>query len=303
MSVERREVLGVANAGHYVLALGIDEEVAVRLVLPRCRIAREADPGARSGVSIAEHHCLDVHCGTEVVTDLFPNSVRDRAGAVPRTKHGLDCAAQLLGGILREVLAGDALDLGLVVLAQLPQRRGGKCRVVLDAIGRFRRFVGTLEEMTVDPQHDAPVHGDEPSITVVGESLVVRRRSKTDDAPVVEPEVEHRVHHSRHRELRTGPNGHQQRIGSVTESTSHPCLQRGDVPRNLAVERSRPPASHVIATRVGGDREAVWNRQLEHRGHLRQIRALATEQVLHAHRRLAVLVVEVEHVRHGRSRV
>ena len=53
----------------------------------------------------------------------------------------------------------------------------------------------------------------------------------------------------------------------------------------LAISSSRPvgPAAvHVGPARVGGDREARRHRQLEHRGHLGQVGALAAEQVLHA---------------------
>ena len=52
-------------------------------------------------------------------------------------------------------------------------------------------------------------------------------------------------------------------------------------------------------TGVGRDREARRHRQLEHRGHLCEVGALAAEEVLQVHRRAAVGVVEVEDVPHG----
>ena len=54
------EVFGVANARHHVFALGVDEEVAVRLVLARGRVAGEPDAGAAVVVAVAEHHRLHV---------------------------------------------------------------------------------------------------------------------------------------------------------------------------------------------------------------------------------------------------
>ena len=92
------EVLGVADAGHHVLALGVDEEVAVGLVLAGGGVAGEADAGAAVVVAVAEHHRLDVDGGAQVVGDALPHPVGDGPGAVPRLEDGLDGAAQLLIG-------------------------------------------------------------------------------------------------------------------------------------------------------------------------------------------------------------
>ena len=71
---------------------------------------------------------------------------------------------------------------------------------------------------------------------------------------------------------------------------------------DLVVERRRPAAVEVGAAGVGGDGEPRRHRQLEHRGHLGEVGALAAEQVLHLHRGLAVLVVEAEDEGHeGRA--
>ena len=72
------EVLRVADAGDDVLALRVDEEVAVRLVLARRRVAREADARAGVVVAVAEHHGLHVDGGAEVVADPLTNPVGDR---------------------------------------------------------------------------------------------------------------------------------------------------------------------------------------------------------------------------------
>ena len=130
---ERVEVLGVADAGHDVLTLGVDEEVAVRLVLPGRRVAGEADARPAVVVAVAEHHGLHVDGGAEVVADPLANPVGDGPCAVPAAEDGLDGAAQLLHRVLREGLAGGLLDDRLVALAQLLQRRGRKLGVVGDA--------------------------------------------------------------------------------------------------------------------------------------------------------------------------
>ena len=66
---EGREGLGVADTGHHVLTLGVDQEVAVLAGGAGRRVPREPDSGPRVVVSVAEHHGLDVHRGAEVVGD------------------------------------------------------------------------------------------------------------------------------------------------------------------------------------------------------------------------------------------
>ncbi len=63
-------------------------------------------PVPRVVVAVAEHHRLHVDGRAEVVADALAHPVGDGAGAVPALEHGLDRAAQLLGGVLREGLAG-----------------------------------------------------------------------------------------------------------------------------------------------------------------------------------------------------
>ena len=66
MRLQRAEVLGVADAGDDVFALGVDEVVAAWLVLAGGGVAGEADAGARIIVTVAEHHRLHVDGGAEV---------------------------------------------------------------------------------------------------------------------------------------------------------------------------------------------------------------------------------------------
>ncbi len=54
-----------ADAGDDVLALRVDEELAVELLLAGGRIARERDAGAGVVAEVAEHHRDDVDAGAE----------------------------------------------------------------------------------------------------------------------------------------------------------------------------------------------------------------------------------------------
>ena len=155
-----------------------------------------------------------------------------------------------------------------------------------------------LEERAVDTENDAAIHRDESAIRVVGEAFVVGDSGETLDALVVEAEVEDGVHHSGHRELGPRTHAHEQRILRVAEFALHRLLELGHLRLDLGVETLRPPAVHVGATRVGGDREAGRNRKLEDTRHLGEIGALATEQIFHLHGRTTVFVIEGVDVRH-----
>ncbi len=98
-----------------------------------------------------------------------------------------------------------------------------------------------------------------------------------------------------HREL--GPRAHrdEQRVVGVADDLAHRALERAAGPGATSASRAlRPAAGHVGAAGVGRDREAGRHRQRQHRRHLGQVGALAAEEVLQVHRRLAM--------RRGRSR-
>ena len=59
-----------------------------------------------------------------------------------------------------------------------------------------------LERVLGDLEHDVAEHLDEAPVTVVRKSAVVRPPLDRLDGRIVQPEIEDRVHHSRHRKLR-----------------------------------------------------------------------------------------------------
>ncbi len=127
--LERGQRLGIADAGHHVLALGVDQEVAVLPHLASGRVACEADPGSRVVVPVAEHHGLHVDGRSQVVGDPLADPVGDGTRAVPRREHRLDRATELLVGILGERLAGVALHDLLIGVDQIVQELDGDAGV------------------------------------------------------------------------------------------------------------------------------------------------------------------------------
>ena len=181
--------------------MGVDEIVAIGLVFTGGSVAREAHPRARLIVAIAEHHGLHIDGSTQVVTDFLAHPVGNGSRAVPRTKHCFDRPAQLFGGLLRKVFAGCAFDQVFVLLAQLAQLVGadrcvGGCQRC--GLGLLKQV---LKQLPIDTQNNAAIHGNEPSVAVVGKALVIGGFSQPHDAHIVEPQVEHRVQHAGHREF------------------------------------------------------------------------------------------------------
>ncbi len=296
---DRGERFGVAHPGDDVLTLGVEQEVAVGDVLPRGGVAGEGHAGAGVVVAVAEDHRLDVDRGAELVADLLALAVGDRPVAVPRAEHRVDRGVELGAGVLGERLLGVLADRPLVAGAQRLPRCGAELGDVGDTLGSLGGVLGLVEHVAIDAAHDLAEHGQQPGVGAVGETLVTGLAGEALHAAVVETQVEHRVHHPGHRELRPRADRHQQRVGGVTELRSHRLLELGEVPVELGVEPRRPTVVHVAATGVGGDGEAGRHREAEHRGHLGEVGSLAPQLVLELHRSAAVTVVEGVDERHA----
>ena len=293
--------LGVADAGHDVLALRVDQEVPVRSLGPGGGVAGEPDARARVVVAVAEDHRLHVDRGPEVVRDVLPVAVGDGPGAVPAAEHGLDRAAQLLGRLLGERLAGVPLDDLLVGVHEVAQQLVGDLGVRRGPGKLLGRLEERVELLAGQLQHDAGVHGHEAPVRVESEALVARLLGQALDGVVVEAQVEDGVHHAGHGELGPRAHRHEQGVAGVPDDLAHGRLQPGTGRRHLGVEALGPPSRHVVAAGVGRDGEPRRDRELQYRRHLGQVGALAAQEVLELHGWAGVRVVEIEDVRHRAS--
>ncbi len=204
--------LGRADAGDDVLALRVQEELAVELPLAGRRVPREAD--ARSGrvAAVPEHHLHDVHGGPEILGNVVRPAVDVRTRRVPGVEDGAVGAAQLVSRLLRERPVGLVLVDGLERRDELAQVVGGEIDVVRDTARGLEIGQCLLEAMPVDAVDHLAVHLEEPPVRVEREAGVAGRRREPLDGHVVQSEVEDRVHHSRHRDRRTGAHRHEQRL-------------------------------------------------------------------------------------------
>ena len=248
---------GVADPGHDVLALGVDQVVAVGPGVAVGRVAGEGDPGARVLTLVAEHHGLDVDRGAERVVDLVLAPVVDRPLVVPGAEHGLDAALELLGGVLGELATGLGGDDGLELLDQPPQVARVQLHVVADALGLLGVLQRLLEAVALHPHDRLAVHLQQPPVGVPREPLRPGLAGQALDALVVQAQVQHRVHHPRHRERGAGADRDQQRVVRVAEAAAHPLLELlqvlGDLLQHAVGEL--PPRRPVGVAGLAGHRE------------------------------------------------
>ena len=112
---------GVADTGHHIFALGIDQIITVRHVVTGTGIAGETNPGTRVVIEITEHHGLHVDGGAQFVRDPLTNAIGNGPSTVPALEYRFHGAAQLCFWILGEFRFGFALHDFLEVIAHLTQ--------------------------------------------------------------------------------------------------------------------------------------------------------------------------------------
>ena len=170
---------------------------------------------------------------------------------------------------------------------------GGQFGVERVARARLVILQNVLEVVMLDVEHDVGIHLDEAAVGIVGEAPVAGLLRQRLDGLVVEAEIEHRVHHARHRGARAGAHRHEQRIGAVAELPPGDAGDVGEAGVDLLLQLLRIFLRVGVVVRAdrGGDGEARRHRQAEVR-HLGEVRALAAEQVLHAGAALRLAAAE-----------
>ena len=274
---------GRPDAGHHVLALGVDQVLAVERLLAGVRVAREGDAGAGVVPHVAEHHRDDVDGRAEVVGDLLAVPVVVGALAEPRGEDGLDREIELLVGIGREVAARLGADRLLELGDERLEVRDVQVRVLgAGAVGRLGGLERLVEPGAVDVHDDPAEHGDEAPVGVPPEALVAGQGDEAAKRLLVEPQVEDRVHHAGHRELGARTHGDEERVAGIPEALAGLALDGLDRLQHVVPEavRQRLAGGEVVVAGLRGDRESRRGRQPGER-HLGEAGALPAEQVLH----------------------
>ncbi len=279
-ALQSRDRLGVAHAGHDVLALRVAQVVAVELLLAGDRVASERDAGARGRSHVAEDHHLDVDGGAEIIGDALHAAIRLGAVGVPRLEDRLDRRPQLHDRVRWELVAGRVLIYGQEPGHELAKFRGLQLGVGLDPRVLLRFAQGVLELFAIDAHHRLPEHLDEAAPGVERKALVLGQCRQALGRFFVEAEVEDRVHHAGHRELGPGADTDEQgivRVAKVLARLSFERLERG---RGLLPHSGRELAfvCEVSAAGFGGDGETGRDGHAR-LGHLSGAGALAAQEV------------------------
>ena len=277
------DLLRRADAGDHVLALGVDQKLAVEFFLAGRGIAREGDAGGRGLAHISEHHGLHVDRGAPAFRNAVQAAIGDGALIHPRAEHRAYGAPQLRVRVLRERLAGFFLDTLLVARDDLGPVLGVEIGVERVAVAVLMVVEDFLEVMMADAEHDVGIHGDEAAVAVLGETPVAGLFRERIYRDVVEAEIEHGVHHAGHRGARARAHRNQQGIFGVAEffpGDAADFLERG-LDLRLQALRIGFAVLVEIGADVGGDGKAGRHRQAEVR-HFGKPRAFAAEEVAHA---------------------
>ena len=267
---------------HHVLALGIHQELAHKLLLAGCRIPGKCNAGAGLIGPVSESHHLHVYGSSPGIRNVVVPAVHIGSGVVPGTEHGLHGAHQLLLGIIREILSDLGFVLSLELICKLLQICRRELHIHLDAPGCLHLVNQFLKILLADFHYDVGVHLDKPSIAVPRPSLIASLSGDGVDHGLIQAQVQDGIHHARHGCPGTGAHRHKQRILGIAELLAGDLLHFAnmliDLPLDLVVDLL--PVLIVLSTSVRGDRESLRHRQPQ-LGHLRQVCTLAAEKLTH----------------------
>ena len=297
------DVLRRADAGNDVLALCIHQELAVELLFAGRRIAGEGNAGRRRVAHIAEHHGLHVDRGAPALGDIVQLAVGDGAMVHPAGKDRADRAPELLLRLLRKRLAQFLLDLRLVERDHLLPFGGGEFGIELVAEAGLFVLEDFLEHLVVEPHDDVGIHLDEAAVAVIGKTRVARILRQRLHRHVVEAEIEHRIHHARHRSAGAGAHGHQKQLLRIAEAPAGQLADLVECSTHLGLEcvRIRLAVGIIPVAGFGGDGEAGRHRQAE-AAHLGEVCALAAKQIAIARAAFRRSIAEcVDPLRHACS--
>ncbi len=273
--------LGRARTGHHVFALCIGQQVAVQHVLAGAAVARECHARAAVVAHIAVDHGDDVHGGSQTVRNAVHLAVVLGTLGVPALEDRFNGTPELLLRIVGEGMAGALLHDRLEVVHKVVQVVGGQVDIAFDLAACLGFLELCFERSLADVVHDVAVHHHEAAIGVVRKARIPGAGNETVDRPVVEAEVENRLHHPRHRDRRARAHGDEQRILRVAKPLLGDALEVLQVAIDFSAQRRGKGAFFEVGdAQLGGEGEARRDGQTQVR-HFGEAGAFAAEDVAH----------------------
>ena len=295
------------DSGNHILALGVDEPLAVELVVAVCRVAGECHTCCRGVTHISEYHGLDIDSCSPVIRNFLDLSVCDGALSVPGLEYATDGAPELSLCSVRKIYSENFLYLGLEELAKVFELVCGNVGVGLVALlllelghHPVKLLTDALAVFWLDTLgllHDnVGVHHDEAAVCIVNEAWIAGLLDHSRKGGRAESDVEDGVHHSRHGTSRAGTAADEKRVGRISEFLAHDLLSGCEGLCNFLFELVSVAAAEsiVLGTAFCGNGESCRNRHSE-KVHLSEIRALASEEFTHGTVTFSRLASETVH--------
>ena len=194
--------LRALTPGYDIFALRIEAEVEIEFAGARCRISREGDAGPRGAPGVTEHHRLNGHRRACVAADAIQSAIARRFRRIPRAEHGRGGGDELFTRIAGKGFLG----LGTIAIQHL-RGQNAEITMIEFAFGFHARLfqrIGCqhIEGRRRKTRHNFRITLDEAPIAVPGEPGVTRHSNQSRDGFRIQPDIEDRFHHSRHRNRR-----------------------------------------------------------------------------------------------------
>ena len=172
---------------------------------------------------------------------------------------------------------------------------GLKLVIELHLLALLDAVEDVLELLLGNIQHHVAEHLDQAAIGVIRKAGIAAALGQRFDGLVVEAEVQNRVHHAGHRELRARADGNQQRILAGAELLPLQLFQPVKRCVHFGIDLRADLSAHVFAAGLGLNGESRRHRQ-SGVGHLGQACALAAQNILHAAVAVRFAVTEEVHI-------
>jgi hypothetical protein len=289
--LELADGLWSAHAGDDILALGVDEELAIEFIRAVGRVAGECDTGSRGLTGVAEDHGLHIDGCAPSSGDIVFAAIDDRAVVHPGTENSSDGAFELIPRVGGEAFSSagfdeffEELDEFLLVSAvsSLSTMSLVVFRVLVFVDDRLERLV-VFAFALLHAEDDIAIHLNEAAVAIPREALVVRGLREREDGLIVEAEVEDRVHHARHGVASAGTDGYEEREAfRVAEFRAHDFFHVAHAGFHLGLEFLWIGLFVVveIGADLCGNREAGRHGEAD-ASHLGEVGSLAAEEGFH----------------------
>ncbi len=252
------------------------------ILFARGAVARHGHTGGAGLPQVAEDHGDDVDRGAQVVGNAGGIAVIDGALAVPALEDRFGGQAQLVEGILGEFHFGMPVKNRFEFFHNTLEGFGRQLRVVFHLAPAAGLLQNIFEKVVLNFHDDAAEHLNQPAVGIENKPFVAGQGDHALDCFVVQPDIQHRIHHTGHGEFGAAATGHQQGAGGVAER-----LAAGGLHGRQGAQQLIPHAVRkLVAGReigiagLGGDGEARGNGNAD-AGHLGEIGALAPQQRPH----------------------